>query len=264
MLELVKAERFDRRMSTGKTWPCLLGCIRTDGTKVELVAKFSGGCERGVSSLAIEAIAAMLAADLDLPVPEPLLVSFDYDFIACLPAEHAKLASRLHASSPIAFGSSKLPPGFAVLLDGEPIPTSARQQAAEIFAFDCLIQNPDRRPSNPNVLFDGQNFAIFDHELAFMTTGIIGWRPPWKVGGLVSIKSSQHVLFPGLSGKVYDLSRLENAWQALSDQRLGEYRHVLPIEWVDGTDAVDRALGFVVELRDNIKLALAEVVRVLT
>lgn len=263
MLELVRAERFDRRMSSGKTWPCLLGCVRTDGTKIELVAKFSRCCERGVGGLAIEAIAAMLAADLGLPVPEPFLVSFDNDFIQCLPPTQADLAARLRASSSVAFGSLKLPPGFAVLPIGKSIPASVKQQAAEIFAFDCLIQNPDRRPSNPNLLFNGRNFAIFDHELAFMISGIIGWQPPWNVGALEAINSDRHVLFAGLSGKEYDLIRLGGAWQAISDQRLKDYRQTLPVEWADGADAVKLALGFMAELRENVHPALAEVVRVL-
>jgi hypothetical protein len=263
MLELVTAERFDRRMSSGKTWPCQLDCVRTDGSNVELVAKFSAGCERRLGGLVVEAIAAMLAADLDLPVPEPLLVSFDNDFIQCLPAAQAELAQRLRASSPVAFGSSKLPPGFSVPPIGKTIPVAVRQQAAEIFAFDCLIQNPDRRPDNPNLLFDGRSFAIFDHELALITTGIIGWQPPWKVGSLQAINGDRHVLFAELSGRTYDLTRLEGAWQAITDQRLENYRKALPVEWVDDAGAAGQALGFIAELRDNIRPALAEIVRVL-
>jgi hypothetical protein len=70
VLDLVTASRFDRRTSSGKTWPCLLSCTRADGDETEVVAKFSAGCERQVGGLVAEAIAAILAADLDLPVPE--------------------------------------------------------------------------------------------------------------------------------------------------------------------------------------------------
>ena len=206
----------------------------------------------------------MLAADLDLPVPEPFLVSFDEPFIQCLPPAQAELAARLRASSPVAFGSSKLPPGFTLLPTGKSIPVAVRQQAVEIFAFDNLIQNPDRRPDNPNLLFDGRSFAIFDHELAFMTEGIIGWKPPWQPGALQAINGNAHVLFTGLSGKNYDLSRLEGAWQAVTDQRIQHYRHALPAQWKEDSGVADQALGFVAALRDNIRPALAEIVRVLS
>lgn len=261
MLATVKAVRFDGQMKSGRTAPCKLECVRADASSVELVAKFSSGCDRKNGSLVAEAVAAMLAADLDLPVPEPFLVSFDADFIDCVPASSNAVAARMRASSPIAFGSAKLPPGFAVLPTGKAIPSAARQEAAEIFAFDCLIQNPDRRPTNPNLLFDGQHFAIFDHELAFMTQGIIGWRPPWVPGSLRN--AGQHVLFGALQGKSADLRRLEGAWQAISDSRLDEYLTALPLEWNDAIGIGEGALGFVREVRDNIRPALAEVVRVL-
>ena len=45
-----------------------------DHSTVELVAKFSTGCEEKEVSLAREAIAACLACDLRLPIPEPFLV----------------------------------------------------------------------------------------------------------------------------------------------------------------------------------------------
>ena len=263
MLDRVLAQRFDRRMISGKTGPCQLACERANGEEVEVVAKYSAGCERGIGGLVSEAIGAMLAADLDLPVPEPVLVDFDDNFVATLPASEAALTSRLLRSSHVAFGSAKLPAGYSLLPAGKNIPAAVRQQAAEIFAFDCLIQNPDRRPENPNLLFDGRSFAIFDHELAFMTTGIIGWRPPWQTGALQNIGSATHTLFNGLSGRRYDFARLLGAWQTVSDIRLVEYRNALPTEWNAGGDAVDEALALIASVRNNIEPAMAEVVRVL-
>lgn len=261
MLDQVTATRFDRQRTSGKTGPCDLECTRRDGTTVELVAKFSSECERKTGSLVAEAITAMLAADLDLPVPEPFLVNFDADFIDGVVNFGA--AARMRASSPVAFGSATLPPGFSVVLAGKPIPARVRQQAVEIFAFDCLVQNPDRRPNNPNLLFDGNQFAIFDHELTFMTTGIIGWKPPWEAGALQAINADRHVLFAELKGRQYDLSRLEGAWRTISTSRIAAYREALPAEWNDASGVADEALGFIAQVRDNIEPAIAETVRAL-
>jgi hypothetical protein len=136
MLDLVTAVRFDRRMTTGKSWPCLLSCLRSSGEEVEVVAKFSSACDRGVGGLVAEALAAMLAADLGLPVPEPLLVEFDTEFVALIRARDLELAERIGRSVPVAFGSRKLPPGFTVLPKDKAIPQHLRAQAAEIFAFN--------------------------------------------------------------------------------------------------------------------------------
>lgn len=267
MLEQVTAVRFDRRMGSGKTWPCLLSCLRSSSEEdeLEIIAKFSGGCERQVGGLVAEAIAAMLASDLDLPVPEPVLVEFDAEFVGLIKLRDPALAERAGRSLPLAFGSTKLPPGFALLPRGKSVSQTLRADAAEIFAFDALIQNPDRRPENPNCLLDGRSFAIFDHELAFVTRGIIGWKPPWEVGGLDIIKgANRHVFFADLQGKSLDFSRMMGAWQAVSDARLQEYRLALPPAWADGSEVADEILGYVAQVRENIEPALAEIARVLS
>jgi len=263
MLDRVTAHRFDRRMNSGKTWPCLMACERADGSEIEVVAKFSAGCERGVGGLVAEAIGAMLAADLDLPVPEPVVAAYDDALIEALPVTEQAVAERLRSSTRAAFGSVKLPAGFSSLPIGKSIPVAVRQHAAEVFAFDCLIQNPDRRPQNPNLLFDGRSLAIFDHEFAFMTTGIIGWQPPWQTGALRGVGPTAHVLFSTLSGRRYDWARLQGAWAAISDARLAEYRAVLPPEWAADAGVADAALALIAQVRDNIRPALAEVSRVL-
>jgi hypothetical protein len=42
MLEMVTATRFDRRMTNGKTKPCLMACDCDDGAEVEVVVKLFG------------------------------------------------------------------------------------------------------------------------------------------------------------------------------------------------------------------------------
>ena len=49
MLEFVTATRYDKRMKNGKTKPCLMAAAKADDTVVELVVKFSGGCDRATS-----------------------------------------------------------------------------------------------------------------------------------------------------------------------------------------------------------------------
>jgi hypothetical protein len=100
MLERSTAIRFHRPMTSGKTRPCLLTCQLADGVEVEAVVKCSAGCERGVGGLVVEAIAAMLAADLDLPVPRPLLVAFDSDFPSLVAGSDPESAARLAISAP--------------------------------------------------------------------------------------------------------------------------------------------------------------------
>lgn len=169
MLDLITANRFDRRMGSGKTKPLLLSCVAANGNEVEAVTKVSAGCERGVGGLVAEAITAMLAVDLDLPSPEPFLVQLDRDFIETWPDTDAQALAKKSAA--IGFGSKKLPNGFTTWPIDNAIPPHLRVTAAEIFAFDALTLNDDRRPNNPNCLCDGSDFAIFDHELELHNRG---------------------------------------------------------------------------------------------
>lgn len=262
MFESVAAVRFDRRMNIGRTLPCLMTCLRLDEKEVEVVAKFSAGCDIGADGLVAEAVAAMLASDLGLPIPEPAAVKYDGEFIDSVAIVDQSIAERLRKSIPVAFGSIKLPPGFTL-----PLPNlnteSLRTNAAEIFAFDALIQNPDRRPENPNCLHNGRDFAIFDHELCFITESIIGWRPPWELGSL-DLTKHRHIFYSGLSGRNYDLSRLKAAWGIVTDTRLREYRQALPPEWTVNVDRINNMFHYLTEVRDNIDTSMAEIKRVLS
>jgi hypothetical protein len=264
MLDLVSAVRFDRRMSSGKSWPCLLVCERSSGEEVEVIAKFSAGFERNVGGLVAEAIAAMLAADLNIPVPEPLLVRVEDDFIELVRQLDAPLATKMANSPRVAFGSLKLPPGFMIHVPDLVLKHERLTQAAEIFAFDALIQNSDRRPDNPNCLSKGHDFAAIDHELAFMTEGVLFWQPPWVTGSLESYKTSnRHLFFSALKGKRVDFSSFQRGWLNISDQRLSEYKSAIPPEWSSANNVALSATNLIREIRDNIIPALAEIRRVL-
>lgn len=263
MLDHVTAVRFDGRASSGRTVPCRLTCEAADGVEVEVVAKLSDGCDRKVTALVMEAIAAMLASDLDLPVPEPFLVALEPEFIDGLPDETIMTMAR--RSSSLAFGSKHLPPGYTSWPVGKAIPKDALAIAAEIFAFDALIVNDDRRHVNPNCLFNGASLAIYDHEMAFFTDGIIGWHPPWEVGALESLKQTRRHLFSGqLCGRAVNYDRFAGAWLTVTNDRLAAYRSALPAEWNSSGQHADQALMYIGQVRDNIEAALREVRRVIS
>ena len=259
MLDSIEAIRFNGRMRSGRTEPCLLTGARDDAEEVELITKFSGSCDRGTKSLVSEAIAALLAADLGLPVTEPFLVRIDPDFIETISDVDAEQTVR--RSSTVAFGSKKLPPGFSVLPTDKPVARDMFSEAAEIFAFDGLIQNADRRKDNPNCLSDGNSLAIYDHELSFIIEGVIGWQPPWQDNSLEFLR--RHVFYDDLKGMSFSLERLEGAWEAISDERLAEYRNVLPFEWTNNDPYADEVINYISQVRENITASLAQVVRVL-
>ena len=266
MLATVTAVRFDHLLTTGRTTPALLSCVRQDGIEIEVVTKFSAGCDRGATALAIEALLAMLAADLGLPVPEPVLVDVDPDVID--PTVSARASELARKSVRPSFGSVLLPPGFSAVASGKRLDDLV-VQAAEIFAFDAMILNPDRRVDKPNCECDGRSLAIFDHEAAMAGLDALGsmFQPyPWVTGSLspMGLGPGQHVLFTLLRGKDVQFDRLVAAWATVTDTRLSDYRNALPDTWGSANSVIDQAVEYLAELRHHIPAVLDEIRRVLT
>jgi hypothetical protein len=267
MLQLITAVRFARRMSSGRTSPALMGCELVSGEEIEVIVKLSG-TDCGLSGIVREAIMAMLAADLALPVAEPYLVVPVDGFIDALPSGELLLATQMRRSVFPTFGARKLPAGFAIWGKNRELKDALVDQAAEILAFDALTLNPDRRVGNPNCQCDGMTFAIFDHEYGLCTQGLgTALLPrPWDRDGLRALTAGagEHALYRALWRRGAELHRLQAAWQDLPGKRLEEYRASLPPEWtVECAEIIDEALMYLQELHHNLEQAFAEVRRVL-
>jgi hypothetical protein len=255
MLKAVTAIRFDKALTSGKTKPGIFTCRTAEGEEVELVVKFGAACEGKERALLNEALAAVFAADLDLPVPEPFLVYVEEDLAKSIPDE----AIRQHALKSIGwnFGSAKLPPGFFSIPKGWEIPNDLRTHAADILAFDVCIGNDDRTVDNPNCLSDGRRIAIFDHELAFLCLGggVIGWKPPWETGAVKLPRSApprhRHVFLDTLHPEDANYERFLEAMNQIATDRFVEYGAHIPHEWKTNPEAVDDILLYLAQLKDK-------------
>jgi hypothetical protein len=105
------------------------------------------------------------------------------------------------------------------------------QGAVDTFAFDALIQNPDRRYSpNPNLLARGDTFFIFDHEMAFSFLLVLfPSTTPWKLDDQPLL--TDHVFFRKLKSKPIDLTGFTASLGGLSDGLLKEIVADVPAEW---------------------------------
>lgn len=264
MFDRLEVTRLDRPMGVGRTRPLLMVSEGAGLAEIEVVAKFSAGCS--VAGLVREAIGAMLASDLGLPTPPPYLVHISDEFVGSV--ADPEIAGFLRASCPYGFGSQRLPDGFSAWVPpGGRMSPELEQEAIDILAFDCWVTNPDRRVDNQNLLTDGRYFAIFDHELALMTTLNLFWREPWSPGALEGAHPPHgHVFFDHLRGRAeYPLVALNARLAALTDARVHEYREALPPEWIaEAGDAVDAAAAYIMLLRDNVAPAYAELRRALS
>lgn len=263
MLKRVAPIQFDRIATSGRTKPLFITCEFSDGMPLEVVAKFSANCLEANFSLAKEAIGACLARDLGLPAPEPYLVDVSSQWIDAL--GDPRLRDSLRGSSSVAFGSRVVSGQFGVWGSGNAISDIMLPIAAGIFVFDAIIQNPDRRVDNPNCLVRSDEIRIFDHELAFSQGLVIGWKPPWTLGGLQDMATNgKHIFRAGLKGRKIDFGPIRAGWASLSDARVAEYESALPPEWADARAGVAAATKILKDARNNIDACLDEVKRVLS
>ncbi len=232
------AVQFHKFMGSGRTSPIALGCEDEAGKLVgEFVVKLRAGMDLGVTGLLCELIASRLASYFGIPVPEPALIWIDSEFaelVAHQEDERSRQGSaRLLGSVGLNFGTRIVDGAKAWPVDWR-IPNAMVQTAAEVFAFDALIQNPDRRYRNPNLLVSGNGMVAFDHELAFsFLMEILPLAQPWRLASHRYL--ADHVFYRCLKGQTIDIARFTALLAEVSETNLGHLLADVPGEWNNGS-----------------------------
>src|SRR3989304_2940924 len=151
-IPILNATSYQKSMLGGRTQPCLFFCEDDDGNNYgEYVVKLKAGMENRENGLMAELIASQLAIYLDVPTPYPAIINIDPLIAEIIPDQ--TLSRKIRESAGLNFGSQVVTGGYETWPVGKAIPSSLKQVALEIFTFDALIQNPDRRPDKPNILW---------------------------------------------------------------------------------------------------------------
>jgi hypothetical protein len=247
MIRKLTAVHFERFMTSGRTSPALCGCEDEAGTTAgEYVVKLRGAI--GESGLLNEFFAAKLAVYFGLAAPEPALIGMGSALVELIAATEPSQAARIRGSAGLNFGTKVLIGGGTWPID-KSIPTAMWQAAADIFAFDALIQNPDRRFSpNPNLLTSGDTVFIFDHETAFsFLLALLPSATPWKLDDQQYL--TDHVFYRKLKSKPIDLTRFTASLGGLSGALLEGIVADLPAEW--NNDKVSKIQRHLCTVRDH-------------
>ena len=216
----------------------------------EFVVKLKGGIDAGVTGLTCELMASLLASELGLNAPIPAIVEIDPAIGNLLSSRDSEMARIIRRSAGQNFGTEVLVGGYGVWPINKYVPASLRPSAGEIFAFDALIQNPDRKVNNPNLLWKGEEIFLIDHELAFSFLFQIGNPPePWRLEGEAGAFLNDHVFYQELRGQEVDLARFQRALEGLSDEDLAGMVDQIPREW--NNESVSRISSHLKSVRDH-------------
>ncbi len=220
-------------MTSGRTKPAVFLCEDLDGNSAgEFVVKLRGGIDAGVAGLSCELLSSLLAEKLGIRTPDPAIVEINPAIGALLGTRDSEMARIIRNSGGLNFGSEVLVGGYSVWPIDKSVPASLKLQAGEIFSFDALTQNPDRKVNNPNFLWKGEEIFLIDHELAFSFLYQIGEQAdPWSLQGSAVDFLNDHVFYRELKGQEIDLARFQGALEALSDDELAGMFDQIPREW---------------------------------
>jgi hypothetical protein len=247
-VEHLEAEQFHSFTESGYSRPARVTCLRKDGSRVDTYVKFAGGVRNRELGLGAELLCSLLARELNLGVPMPFIVNISADFVAGVPKAAQDLVRR---SIGLNFGSESAPPGFSLVPPSPRVPLSLRPTAAEIFAFDVLVQNYDRKSDNPNLLWDRTNILMIDHESAL--SSILTREKP-GFSSLDLDRFYDHVFFSAISPSDAAYGELSEALGRLLPASLDDLLGQIPLSWHVGVDwaKVREHLLWVIENRTDV------------
>jgi hypothetical protein len=219
-------------MDTGRTSPLLCSCEDSAERGVgEYVVKLRGAVDRRESGMLSELVGSRVASHFGILVPEPSIVEINLSFAELVAMRRPGIAEGIRGSIGLNFGSTLLT-GVATWLVGRSIPDAMWESAGHLFAFDALVQNPDRTYENPNLFVRGDEIYAYDHETAFSFLLDVQPSPtPWRLDRDDYL--DRHVFFSRLKGKGVDLTGFAERLVSLTNDVLAEIRADVPRPWAN-------------------------------
>lgn len=219
----------DKTFATGANQPLLLrGFCQQIGREEDYVLKGSGGERMGPAAFERELLGSYAAWQVGLQAVEPVQVTVLPEFAELLRGQPAYglIAKSIGSNYGSVFRQGR------EFVAGQPLSTPELEQAKLIFAFDVLIQNPDRRPGKQNMLTDGTSIVLLDHELAFsFTQALFPARYPWLIPDEDLHWIRNHYFYSHLRGKRIDFRPLSVKLQQLDASFWAHAQQHVPPEW---------------------------------
>jgi hypothetical protein len=164
MLPIYKAQGFEKVLLGGKTRPWVIYVFIENQPFSYVVKLYKEKDVNENHTVAKEVYSSVLASSFGLSTPRPALIEFTDGFVKSLPIDlRAELSKR---DDRIKFGCENIDASFAYI-DTINRPSLRKYDFENIFIFDNLILNADRRDINPNILLKGNDAYLIDHELTF-------------------------------------------------------------------------------------------------
>lgn len=190
-------------LESGTTKPMKVkGADMITGIRGHYVVKYINSNRIDVRATCREVLGLWIGNELGLNMVEPVAINITQQFVETLKGKDGYNSAR--NSIGLNFGSSYVE-GYNELITGKPLSSpKLLNDAKDIFAFDMFISNADRGAGKPNVLSNGNDFLLFDHELAFSFVLLLPFlqnKTPWILGDGEKEMYERHYFYPYLKYK---------------------------------------------------------------
>jgi hypothetical protein len=226
----IYALRFNENFSQSANKPVLLsGIDKHSQEKGDFVVKFKNTGRMSTDASMRELLAGFIAMQMGIPVVEPVIIEITPAFVNLLIGNEAWVAP--DKSLGHNYGSIYIREHTTLLLN-KGLNNRQLPLAQDIFAFDMFIQNPDRTNNKPNLLTEGNDMIILDHEIAFgfifasfITANI------WAMKDNDKAWIRDHCLFPHIKGKEFNFEGFSAKLGNLTETFWDKAARLVPAEW---------------------------------
>ncbi|TAE87752.1 MAG: hypothetical protein EAY81_03785 [Bacteroidetes bacterium] len=243
----------------------LIGVDQKTGEKGEYYVKLNAAERMQYGNAKCkELIAAFMAMELDLPVVPPAVVNISSEFVA---TTQGKPYFQVVSSSIGYNVASKNVLGMQTLSPSQKLYPKQLKLAPLVFAFDILIQNPDRTFDNggkPNILTDGEQFVLLDHELAFGFSDpfVLGKNnTPWHINATDMRWIRNHILFKHIDHQSTNYNLILDKFSIFDAHFWKQIDNLVPHEWkTDITVSIKQHVDSMIENKSKFVQSLNQLI----
>jgi hypothetical protein len=186
-----------------------------------------------------ELVGYRFAQAIGLPVIESGIIEITEQAIAPSPDLRELLSSSVGPNF-----ASRYVPGVVDLIHADEVSRQHRGTATEIYAWDVLVDNVDRRLQRSNLVVSNDRIFAIDHELTFSWFGVIGGPGPvWAVSILHRL-AKEHFLSNHITKWNLGLDEFKHKLVALSSTEMEAITENIPARWMQAQGS-----EFLVEVR---------------
>lgn len=180
MIRTLTAQLFIEPAIRGNNLPALVRVQDEAGECADVYLKTRAGYGSRPAAPGVELLTTLLAKELGLLAPEPVLVEIPGGFAGQI-FDRPAFRDLFSRSEGLNFGTLALGADWKTWPVDMSVRAFAEERIEDILIFDALVQHTDRASDNPNLLWRGHEIAVLDHEKCFgyLSTATSQNRP-WR------------------------------------------------------------------------------------